>query len=57
MGLLSADPAWQGDNLLAGLNGDELEHQGAVLRAIWAEFARSGNLLHELASQARIELG
>ncbi|WP_237203806.1 carboxylesterase family protein [Rothia endophytica] len=57
LGLLFANPAWQEDNLLAGLNSDELERQGVALRALWAEFARSGSLRQELAPQARIELG
>lgn len=56
LGLLFDNPAWAGDNLLAGLNRDEIEAQGTALRAIWAGFARTGALRSELARSARIDL-
>lgn len=55
LALLFENSCWDGDKLLAGSYPNERAEQGRALRAIWAEFARSGVIRSELAGSARIE--
>lgn len=56
LALLFENPMWAGDKLLAGAYLSERQEQGKALRAIWAEFARTGKVRKDLATQAQIEL-
>ena len=55
LALLFENSCWDGDKLLAGSYPNERAEQGRALRAIWAEFARSGVVHSELSERARIE--
>lgn len=57
LALLFDNPAWEGSKLLAGSSAYERAVQGAALRGIWAEFARSGAVREDLAETGRISFG
>lgn len=57
LGLLFENDSWEGDELLAGAYPLERATQGKALRAIWAEFARSGEVRVDLADRAKIKFG
>lgn len=55
LALLFDNPSWKGSAYFAGAYPHECEAQAVALRAIWADFAKTGEVRADLSEQGNIE--